>query len=236
MIGTAGWSIPSAFSSEFPTSGTHLQRYGQTLSAVEINSCFYRAHDRRVYEKWAAATPGHFRFAVKLTQRITHDLALRSARKPLEEFLRETSGLGPKRGPMLIQLPASRVLEPRVAHRFFELLRARYEGPVVLEPRHESWFGRVADRLLLRHRISRVATDPAKVASAAEPGGAPEAIYYRLHGSPRMYWSPYDETYLATLARRLRAHAADGQVWCIFDNTASGAAALNALQLQAMVS
>ena len=236
MIGTAGWSIPRAVSARFRTAGTHLHRYGRVFPAVEINSSFYRPHDPRVYEKWAAATPSHFRFAVKVPQRITHEHALRSARKPVEEFLRQTSGLGAKRGPLLVQLPPSRVLEPRVVDRFFEIFRARYEGSIVLEPRHESWFGRVADRLLREYRISRVAADPMKVPSAGEPGGVTDVVYYRLHGSPRMYWSLYDETYLIALARRLRAHAADAQVWCIFDNTASGGAALNALQLQSMVS
>lgn len=234
-IGTAGWSIPRALSARFPAAGTHLQRYGQVLRAAEINSCFYRAHDPRVYEKWAAATPAHFRFAVKASQRITHEHALRSARKPVEEFLRETSALGAKRGPVLVQLPPSLVLQPRIVHRFFETLRARYDGAVVLEPRHESWFGRAADRLLLEHRISRVAVDPVKIPNAGEPGGATDVVYYRLHGSPRMYWSLYDEPYLTALAHRLRAHAKNAEVWCIFDNTASGGAALNALQLQAMV-
>ncbi len=69
---------------------------------------------------------------------------------------------------------------------------------------------------------------------AGEPGGAPDPVYYRLHGSPRIYYSAYDEGYLDALAARLRAHAAAGRrAWCIFDNTASGAAAANALELLA---
>jgi uncharacterized protein YecE (DUF72 family) len=57
-------------------------------------------------------------------------------------------------------------------------------------------------------------------------------VYYRLHGSPRMYYSSYERAYLVNLAAHLDAarRQADA-VWCIFDNTASGAAAANALEL-----
>jgi uncharacterized protein YecE (DUF72 family) len=57
--------------------------------------------------------------------------------------------------------------------------------------------------------------------------------YFRLHGSPQMYRSPYDASYLSGLARRLHADGAS-KVWCIFDNTASGAAAANALTLRGL--
>jgi uncharacterized protein YecE (DUF72 family) len=72
------------------------------------------------------------------------------------------------------------------------------------------------------------------VPEAGEPGGAPDPVYYRLHGSPRVYYSAYDAAYLDALATRLREHAAAGRrAWCVFDNTASGAAASNALALLA---
>jgi hypothetical protein len=55
--------------------------------------------------------------------------------------------------------------------------------------------------------------------------------YFRLHGSPRKYWSPYPEEFLATLAASIGHVCAADEVWCVFDNTASGAAAANALEL-----
>ena len=60
--------------------------------------------------------------------------------------------------------------------------------------------------------------------------------YHRLHGSPRMYYSSYDDSYLAALAATMAAGAqAQAQVWCIFDNTASGAATGDALRLRALL-
>jgi len=56
--------------------------------------------------------------------------------------------------------------------------------------------------------------------------------YYRLHGSPRTYYSSYPDDWLDRLATRLAEEPADTPTWCIFDNTASGAATANALGLQ----
>ncbi len=79
--------------------------------------------------------------------------------------------------------------------------------------------------------MARVAADPARVAAAAEPGGWRGLTYYRLHGSPRTYYSAYSEEFLAPLASRLQAES-EHPAWCIFDNTTLGAATGNALDLR----
>ena len=62
-------------------------------------------------------------------------------------------------------------------------------------------------------------------------------MYLRLHGTPRVYYSSYETPLLQALAPRLRLAQAEGaEAWCIFDNTASGAAAANALALQRLLS
>ena len=57
--------------------------------------------------------------------------------------------------------------------------------------------------------------------------------YFRLHGSPRRYYSAYSNDYLNTLAAQLKSLVARARAWCIFDNTAGGSAAQNALDLAA---
>jgi uncharacterized protein YecE (DUF72 family) len=234
FIGTAGWSVPRAVSSEFPGIGTHLQRYSRVLNGAEINSSFHRPHARAVYERWAASTPDPFRFSVKLPRTITHDGELRRARVALYVFFEQVRGLGEKLGPVLVQLPPSLAFNGRVARAFFDALRALHSGAVVCEPRHASWFEAKADELLVTYRVARVATDPTSIPAARLPGGcAPEQgglIYYRLHGSPRKYWSRYPLERIRGWAAELRSHALRGETWCVFDNTASGAAAENALE------
>jgi len=231
-IGTAGWGLPRAWRGEFPNGGSYLERYAARFAAVEINSSFYRQHRRSVYERWAAVVPPHFRFAVKLPRAITHDQTLVAADVLLEVFLEEVEGLGSRLGPLLVQLPPSLVYDVERADEFFETLRRLHAGPVGCEPRHESWFGAHAEELMRRHRIARVAADPARVPAAAEPGGDTMLRYYRLHGSPAMYRSDYEPERLGAIAERLRSAPAEGvERWCIFDNTTLGAATGNALAL-----
>ena len=233
FIGTAGWCIPRASAHRFESDGTHLHRYARLLRCAEINSSFHRPHSPATYAKWAASTPPGFRFAVKLPRTITHDQTLRRARLPLERLLDESAGLGKKRGPLLVQLPPSLSFDRRVAARFFDLLRDRYEGAVVCEPRHDTWFSAAANALLVGYRVARVAADPGTAPKAREPGGWNGLVYFRLHGSPRKYWSPYTADYIETLAHALRAARASADAWCVFDNTASGAALENAWELHA---
>jgi uncharacterized protein YecE (DUF72 family) len=231
-IATAGWSIPRASAQRFAGEGTHLRRYARQLRGVEINTSFHRPHGSDTYQRWARQTPRAFRFAVKLPRLITHDQRLRAARAPLEDFLAAVAGLGSRLGPLVVQLPPSLTFEPRVVRTFFRLLRERHAGDVVCEPRHASWFEPAADMLLRRYRIGRVAADPAVVPAAAQPGGWPGVVYYRLHGSPRKYWSDYEPARLTQWAQALRKLPRGTVAWCVFDNTASGAATGNALRTQ----
>jgi uncharacterized protein YecE (DUF72 family) len=231
FVGTAGWSLPRAVAGEFTAEGTHLERYSRVFRAAEINSSFYKPHSRATYARWAALTPRGFRFAVKLPRRITHEDRLRRARPALLAFLAEVSGLGSRLGPLLIQLPGSLPFEPRLARSFFGTLRSVHAGAVVLEPRHPDWFSPRAEALLVEHRIGRVAADPARVPAAGRPGGWPGIVYFRLHGSPRMYWSVYEESQVAAWVSALRTVPRRTPAWCVFDNTASGGGAVNALQM-----
>ena len=228
-IGTAGWALPKEYAAHFPEAGTHLARYAQSFSGVEINSSFYKPHRCATYARWSASVPADFRFAVKVPKEITHQLKLVDATPPLERFLAEISGLGISLGPLLVQLPPSLTFDMPVAQAFFACLRARFTGNIVCEPRHAGWFGGEAERVLADFQIARVVADPAPVPEAPYPGGWQGLAYYRLHGSPRMYYSAYSDDGLRTLAQNLRARLQSAPTWCIFDNTALGAATGDAL-------
>jgi uncharacterized protein YecE (DUF72 family) len=228
-LGTAGWNIRREHAHRFSSAGTHLQRYASLFNAVEINSCFYRPHRFTTYERWAASVPEAFRFAVKLPKVVTHESRLVGIVPALDQFLGETAGLGPKLGPILVQLPPSFAFDAAVASSFFTELRSRFDGAVVFEPRHESWFTDDVEAMLIHHRVARVAADPARVPAAAEPGGYDKIAYVRLHGSPRIYYSAYPAESLERVARLIDEKASRGiSTWCIFDNTALGAATADA--------
>jgi uncharacterized protein YecE (DUF72 family) len=170
-IGCAGWTIPKQHASLFPPSGSHLIRYAQRLTAVEINSSFHRPHRRTTYEGWAAAVPESFTFSVKAPKIITHELRLLGADRVLDEFLGQASGLGDKLGPLLFQFPPSLSFDLEAARAFFGALRARFGS---------EW------------RPDQI-----------------ERFTWQLANAP-----------------------SDCPAWCIFDNTAAGAALGNVLALQ----
>ncbi|HLK06541.1 MAG TPA: DUF72 domain-containing protein [Candidatus Angelobacter sp.] len=233
-VGTAGWNVPGIHARHFDSEGTHLIRYSRRLNCAEINSCFYREHKTETYGKWAASVPEDFRFAVKAPRTITHEGELRDqGAEALQRFLHQTSALGEKRGPVLLQVPPSLVFDKAATMSFFSMFRGLYDGPAVLEPRHVSWFGAETDSILREFHVARVAADPALAPEAGQPAGWPEPVYFRLHGSPRRYYSAYSDDFLSRLAENLRQLLTTA--WCIFDNTASGAALGNALELIAQI-
>ncbi len=236
LLGTAGWSIPSAMGWEFPSAGSHLERYAQRFSAVEINSSFHRPHRVGTYLRWAAAVPAGFRFSVKLPKAITHVRRLVAVDDLLAAFSREVAGLGEKLAVVLVQLPPSLTFDIDVADDFLRLLRRHLDVGIVCEPRHATWFTDEADACLVLHQVARVAADPVLVAGGNRPGGWSRLQYHRLHGSPRTYYSAYGDAALRKLAGRLRSSDGPrGECWCIFDNTASSAATANALELSAIL-
>lgn len=231
LIGTAGWSIAARYAEALPGPGSHLARYAGRLGAVEINSSFYKPHQRKTYERWAQSVPSGFRFAVKIPKAVTHDNGLNEPESVLDRFASEVSGLGDRLGVLLVQLPPKLAFDPVPWNGFLDALRSRITGAVALEPRHASWFTPEVDGLLATQRVARVAADP-PLHGALTPGGWRGLAYFRWHGAPRVYYSDYDAAALAGIRQRLTASVAAGQAtWCIFDNTAAGAALGNALAL-----
>jgi uncharacterized protein YecE (DUF72 family) len=233
-VALAGWSIRAEQSALFDANGSHLQRYASRFDAVEINSSFYGAHQQKTYVRWAESVPAHFRFSVKMPKWLTHERCLQDTGEELTRFLGEISGLGSKLGCLLVQLPPGLAYDPRTVETFFAALRARHRGLVVCEPRHPTWFTGAADRRLAAHGVARVAADPSCGEDGDRPSGSDRVAYFRLHGTPVMYQSSYSSDYLSALAGDLRK--INGRpVWCVFDNTARGAATENALELRRLL-
>jgi uncharacterized protein YecE (DUF72 family) len=190
-VGCAGGWIRREHAGHFPIEGSHLARSARPFPAVEVNSSFTKPHRPSTYARWASETPEGFAFALKVLQEVTHRRRLADAEEPLDRFLAQTTALGAKRGPLLVQLPPSLAFDAGIASSFFSMLRGQYCGAVACEPWHPSWFAPEADRLLRDREVARVAADPAVVPQAAEPGGWGGLVYYRPHGSPKVYFSTY---------------------------------------------
>jgi uncharacterized protein YecE (DUF72 family) len=231
-IGTAGWAIPRDHAQSFPTEGSGLTRYSAVFNATEINSTFYRSHRTSTFQRWHDTVPDGFCFSVKVPKIISHELRLVEAGRAFGDFASSLAGLGRKLGPLLLQLPPKLAYQEDVVRAFLESVKLEGPWELVVEPRHETWFGADPEALLRAYGVARVGADPERVPHALSPGGSRALTYLRLHGSPRVYFSSYDDA--AIDAACVQLHKAPGPAWCIFDNTASGAAAGDALRLLAL--
>jgi uncharacterized protein YecE (DUF72 family) len=137
--------------------------------------------------------------------------------------------LGGKRDVLLVQLPPSFAYDAPLVTHFFTLLRGTYGGRVACEPRNATWFTGAADTTLHEFGVARVAADPPPDGAPFAPGGWPGFQYWRLHGSPRTYYSSYEAERLDDIVGTLLSSGVPA--WCIFDNTAFGAATGNALDV-----
>jgi len=114
-----------------------LAWYGARFRTVELNNPFYRLPAREHFARWREETPDDFLFAVKVSRFVSHVKRLRDASEPLALLLEHASALGPKLGPLLVQLPPQFHLDlPRLE----QFLASLPEGNRwVLEVRHPSW-------------------------------------------------------------------------------------------------
>ena len=74
-VGTSGFSFPTWKGDFYPAdakAGDLLRLYSERLPSVELNNTFYRLPAETTFARWGDTTPAGFRFAVKITQSITH--------------------------------------------------------------------------------------------------------------------------------------------------------------------
>lgn len=232
LVGCAGWALGSKDAASFPMQGSHLERYAQVFPSVEINSSFYRSHQPKTYARWADSVPAAFRFSVKMPRTITHESRLQRCEDLLLKFLEEVAHLGTKLGCILVQLPPSLAFDTNEVARLFSLLRDHTSVAVACEPRHASWFTPAGASVLREAGVVFVQAHPPIAAGADDYSSDMPTLYIRLHGAPEVYYSAYDDEFIAAVATQMRrTHEQNGTAWCIFDNTARGAAIPNALTL-----
>jgi uncharacterized protein YecE (DUF72 family) len=142
-VGTSGWAYrewkPGFYPQDLVRS-QFFQHYCRTMSSCEINATFYRLQAPETINRWVAAAPESFRFAVKAHRRITHSKRLApdsEGRSFIDLFLRSVSPLGPRLGAVLFQFPPHRRRDETALARFLDALPPG--AAFAVEFRHASW-------------------------------------------------------------------------------------------------
>jgi uncharacterized protein YecE (DUF72 family) len=151
-VGTSGWHYRDWRRAYYPhglTQAAWLEWYARGFATVESDNAFYRLPERRVFADWAERTPDDFVMAVKVSRYLTHIKRLRDPSEPVGRFLDRVGGLGPKLGPVLLQLPPTLQADVQALAAVLALFPA--DVRVAIEFRHASWFVPPVRALLERH-------------------------------------------------------------------------------------
>jgi uncharacterized protein YecE (DUF72 family) len=240
-IGTSGWSYAHWAKGRFYPQGLKqgewLRFFSGQFSTVELNSSFYRLPRPEFVARWRSVTGGRFRFAVKLWRRITHVKRLLDCERELADFLAVANEFGPKRGPLLVQLPPSLRKDAARLDEFLTLSKkaaGRTRWKVAVEFRNPDWLCDEVYALLTRHKAALCLADLPRC-PITEPNDAP-FVYVRRHGPGGGYRGCYTSQHIAADAAQVRRWLADGRnVYVYYNNDIGGHAVDNARQLMEAV-
>jgi len=221
FIGASGWQYRSWKGPYYPTrlpQAAWLEHYAAGFSTVEVNNTFYRLPRPEVFASWAERTPEDFVLTIKASRYLTHVKRLKEPEEPVSRLMEGLVRLGPKLGPVLLQLP------PDMAVRLDLLERTLAAFPpnlrLAVEPRHPSWFGDELHALLASRNVALVLADrrsrPITPLGRTAPWG-----YLRLHEGGGRAWPAYGRAALRSWAERLAGlwpPGEDADVYVYFNN------------------
>ncbi|MCS6951314.1 MAG: DUF72 domain-containing protein [Bryobacteraceae bacterium] len=240
-VGTSGWNYgdwKGVFYPESLKSAEYLTHYARHFDTTEINYTFYHLPRPSTYEKWASQTPEGFLFAVKASRVITHVKRLSEVAEAWQKFLESALRLGPKLGPVLLQLPPSMRADKTRLEAFLRHVcssPAKQEVLLAFEFRHATWFDPEICELLQRYGATLVIAHSERYPQAPATPTAP-FVYLRFHGPGALFASKYPEEQLQEWAERIRRWRAEGRtVFAYFNNDYHGYAIENARRLRELI-
>ena len=158
--GTSGFSYKEWQGSFYPDklpASRMLEFYTERLPAVELNNTFYRMPGEALILGWEKKSPDTFRFVLKAPRSMTHIRKLADCEEQLARFVQVASGLGPKLGPLLFQLPPTYQRNTDQLGAFLGALPAGVRA--AFEFRHPSWYDESTFAVLRRHNAALCAAD-----------------------------------------------------------------------------
>ncbi|MDH2424012.1 DUF72 domain-containing protein [Sphaerisporangium sp. TRM90804] len=235
LVGTSGWQYTDWRGVLYPPGLPQrlwLERYGEAFETVENNNAFYRLPSRETFESWRERTPDGFVMAVKASRFLTHIKRLKEPEEPVDRLMAAAEGLGPKLGPVLVQLPPTLRAEPErldaCLRRFPRHVR------VAVEPRHPSWWTAEVRAVLAEHGAALCWADalgrPRSPLWRTSGWG-----YLRFHQGRARPWPSYGDASLRSWLHRLGETWDMGDdVYVYFNNDPGGAAVRNAARFAAL--
>jgi uncharacterized protein YecE (DUF72 family) len=160
-FGCQGWNYAAWVGPFYPPrtrAADFLGVYARAFNTVEVDSTFYATPAAQTVRGWASRVPDGFQFALKLPQEITHEQRLRHCEDQVRRFFDVARELGPKLGPVLVQLgPDFAPAELPALASFLPLLPR--DVRVAVEFRQRGWINDGIVALLHEHHVALALVD-----------------------------------------------------------------------------
>lgn len=190
-IGTQGWNYDAWVGPFYPREtrpADFLTVYARAFRTVEVDSTFYAIPAAKTVRGWADRTPHDFSFALKLPQEITHENRLRDSADLAALFFDRARELGPKLGPVLMQLgPDFAPSELPALANFLPLIPRDIR--VAVEFRQRGWIHDGIIALLAEHNVGVALVDarwiPRRAMMALAERPTSDVAYIRWMGPDR---------------------------------------------------
>jgi len=205
-----------------------FEYYCQHFNTLELNVTFYRFPQLSFTKGWYNKSPEAFSFSVKAPRAITHYKKFTDTEGLISDFYGVISeGLKEKLGCVLFQMPPSYNYTEEKLEKIISSLDSSFNN--VVEFRHISWWDDKVYKKLAKHNITFCGMSHPLLPNDVITNTP--VLYYRLHGVPQLYRSPYSPRELEKLADEIKRSRKVKQAFIYFNNDIETAAIRNAKQL-----
>ena len=231
LIGTSGWQYRHWRDTFYPPdvpASRWLEYFAARFQTVEVNNTFYQLPQASTFRTWAERTPDDFVVAVKMSRYLTHVKRLKDPEEPVSRFLERARCLGPKLGPVLLQLPPNLEASHDALARTLGLLTPSVRTAV--EFRHDSWFDDTTARILSDHGAALCVAD--SLSRRSPVWRTADWTYLRFHEGEELPHPCYRAEQLKGWAHLLREQwGPDGTCYTYFNNDGRACALRDAVML-----
>ncbi|MEN0053456.1 MAG: DUF72 domain-containing protein [Mucilaginibacter sp.] len=206
--------------------------YCEHFKTLELNVTFYRFPQLSFLQTWYGKSPTDFRFAVKAPRAITHYKKFNDTTDLISSFYDTiNNGLQEKLGPVLFQLPPSFTYDDEKLDRIINSLNPTFKN--VLELRHASWWNDTVYQKLASHNITFCGMSHPSLPNDVIQNTS--VVYYRFHGVPVLYRSPYSKDFLEGVVDAVKQNLAVDEGWFYFNNDFDAVGVSNAKDMISLI-
>ena len=206
--------------------------YARFFDTVELNVTFYRFPQLSFLQGWYQKCPEHFRFSVKAPKAITHYKQFHDSARMITDFYETiNNGLQEKLGPVLFQLPPRLGYDEERLERIINSLNPSFNN--VVEFRHETWWRDDVYKALADHNIAFCGMSHPSLPDDVIINTS--SVYYRFHGVPNLYRSPYSKGFLQGVIEAVKSNNQVKTGWFYFNNDFDAVGVRNAEDMIALI-